>query len=121
MILGLGTDIVETERIRETIAKWDAKFIKRVFTENEIKYCNSKSNPIPHFAVRFAAKEAFYKALPKNREYSLSWHDIEVINEDGKPTIKFYSNREEHKSIMIHLSLSHAGHSAIAAVIIEKP
>jgi len=120
MILGIGTDIVETERIKETIEKWDTQFIKKVFTETEIGYCKTKSNPIPHFAARFAAKEAFYKALPRNREYPLSWQDIEVINENGRPIIKFYSDREEHQSIIIHLSLSHTDSSAMATVVIEK-
>ena len=120
MILGIGTDIVETERIKETIEKWDTHFIKKVFTEKEIKYCQNKSNPIPHFAARFAAKEAFYKALPQNRDYPLSWQHIEVISDNGKPIIKFYSDREEHKSIIVHLSLSHTEKSAMATVVIEK-
>jgi holo-[acyl-carrier protein] synthase len=119
MILGIGTDIIETERIREMIAKWDTHFIEKVFTKTEIEYCKTKSNPVPHFAARFAAKEAFYKALPKNRNYPLSWQHIEVINKDGKPTIKFYSDREEHKHITIHLSLSHTEDSAVATVVIE--
>jgi holo-[acyl-carrier protein] synthase len=120
MILGIGTDIVETGRIKETIEKWDAQFIKKVFTEKEIEYCKNKSNPVPHFAARFAAKEAFYKALPRNRDYPLSWQHIEVVNENGKPTINFYSDREEHKCITIHLSLSHSENSAMATVVIEQ-
>ena len=120
MILGIGTDIIELERIKETIEKWDTQFIKKVFTEKEIEYCKNKSNPIPHFAARFAAKEAFYKALPKNRDYPLSWQDIEITNKYGRPIIKFYSDREEHKNITIHLSLSHTNNSAIATVVIEK-
>jgi len=120
MILGVGTDIVETKRIKETIEKWDTHFIKKVFTEKEIEYCQNKLNPIPHFAARFAAKEAFYKALPQNRNYPLSWQHIEIINENGKPTIKFHSDKEEHKSIAIHLSLSHTDNNAMAVVIIEN-
>jgi len=120
MILGVGTDIVEIKRIKETIENWNTRFIRKVFTEKEIEYCQSKSNPIPHFAARFAAKEAFYKALPQNRNYSLSWQHIEIINENGKPTIKFHSDKEEHKFIAIHLSLSHADNNAMAIVIIEN-
>ena len=121
MILGVGIDIVEIERIKTTLEKWGDRFLKKVFTDDEISYCNSKAIPYQHYAARFAAKEAFYKALPKNSEYAVSWQDIEVISQkSGNPVIKFIHKKEELSSIKIHLSLSHSQNSAVAVVVLEK-
>lgn len=121
MILGTGIDIVEIERIKLTITKWGSRFLNKVFTDNEIAYCNSKADPAQHFAVRFAAKEAFYKALPQNREYTFSWKDIEVISEkSGNPLLKTSGISGRLGDISVHLSLSHSKESAVAVVIIEN-
>lgn len=63
MIVGIGTDIVEISRIKNAVAKWGERFLRKIFTENEISYCYKKKDPFPHLAVRFAAKEAVIKAL----------------------------------------------------------
>ena len=121
MVLGVGIDIVEIDRIKNALEKWNARFLEKVFTETEINYCNSKANPAQHFAARFAAKEAFYKALPKNKEYSVSWKEIEVISmKDGNPVIRFIDKRKELASINVHLSLSHSLNSAVAVVVLES-
>jgi holo-[acyl-carrier protein] synthase len=121
MILGVGIDIVEIDRIKNTLEKWNTRFLEKVFTENEINYCNSKANPAQHFAARFAAKEAFYKALPKNKDYTVSWKEIEVISmKNGNPVISFTEKSKELELIHAHLSLSHSLNSAVAVVVLEK-
>jgi holo-[acyl-carrier protein] synthase len=124
MIAGIGTDIVEIERIRAAVNKWGDTFLKRIFSESEITYCFSKRDPFPNLAVRFAAKEAAVKALSgaiKDRNIYVG--DIEVLNEpSGKPYIVL---AEDIKSligdtIVLHLSLSHERDYALATVIVEK-
>lgn len=121
MVLGVGIDIIEIDRIQATIEKWGAHFLEKVFTAPEIDYCNSKANPAQHFAARFAAKEAFFKALPKSRELSVSWKQIEVMSmKEGNPVIKTDGLKGEYSGITIHLSLSHSLNSAVAVVVLEK-
>lgn len=121
MILGVGIDIVEIDRLRDTITKWESHFLNKIFTQSEIAYCRSKSNPAQHFAARFAAKEAFYKALPKNRDYPFSWKQIEVISmKDGNPVIQMTGVPKKFEGIVSHLSLSHSQNSAVAVVVLEK-
>lgn len=112
-----GTDIVEVKRIQDDIEKHGDKFLKRIFTENEIKYCEEKkSQKYQSYAARFAAKEAVYKAISKfiNKEYS--WKDFEVINdESGKPYVKLGIKIDELESISI--TLSHCKEYAVANVI----
>ncbi|MBU0651222.1 holo-ACP synthase, partial [bacterium] len=88
MIYGIGADIVENKRIENILKESDQKFLDRVFTAQEIVYAKSKKNPVPFFAVRFAAKEAFLKALGTGLRGNISLKDIEVIKDDlGKPEI----------------------------------
>lgn len=112
-IIGVGTDIVETSRVKELIEK-KPEFLDRVFTKTEIDYCESKKNKYQHYSVRFAAKEAIIKALSL-KETALK--DIAITNQsDGKPqaTIKMYNN------LNIHLSLSHSKDYAVAYVVATK-
>lgn len=121
MIIGIGIDIVDIDRIKNIIEKWGKHFINKIYTESEIIYCNSKANPYQHYAARFAAKEAFYKALPKNKHTNINWKDIEVIiSNEGYPTINFKREITEFSSPIVHLSLSHSSNNAIAMVIIEN-
>ena len=122
MKINTGTDIIEIERIKNSIEETDRKFCEKVYTEKEIEYCESKKlQKYQHYAVRFAAKEAVFKAVSNNLEdkYDLGWKDIEILNdENGRP----YVNKNKLKDIVefedIDISLSHCKQYAIATVVI---
>lgn len=117
-----GIDIIEISRIRESIENLGENFLNRVFTQKEIDYCESKKvQKYQHYAARFAAKEATFKAVSSmlNDKYKISWKDIEVFNdENGKPTINFYN--QELNFSNIDLSISHSKQFAVASVVIIK-
>lgn len=117
MQISCGTDIIEIERIKESIEKFGDKFLNTIYTEKEIEYCEShKGNKYQHYAARFAAKEAFYKAVSGIlSEEMLTWKNFEVINNaNGKPKIEV--NNEKIKSIDI--SISHCKEYATAMVVV---
>src|SRR2546428_12564486 len=88
MIYGVGVDLVKIERMREVIARWDERFLRRVFTEQEIAYCRARRDPVPHFAARFAAKEAGMKALGTGLRLGVKWRELEGRRERGQaPTL----------------------------------
>jgi holo-[acyl-carrier protein] synthase len=123
MIYGIGIDIVKIERMREVIEKWGDKFLERVFTENEIVYCYKKRTPYLSLSVRFAAKEAFIKAI--GSEIPVSLTAIEVINTStGKPVLMINDKLQDFftsKQIKTtHLSLSHEHDYGVACVILEQ-
>jgi holo-[acyl-carrier protein] synthase len=122
MVIGTGIDIIEIERIDQTIKKWGDQFLNKIFTRQEISYCNDKAFNAQHYAVRFAGKEAFYKAASEHYSIQSSWKAIEIANlENGKPIIILSDElKEQFKDIKIHLSLSHSANHAIAMVILEK-
>lgn len=121
VICGVGTDIVEIVRIREAVEKWGDHFLRKVFSENEITYCYSKNDPALHLAARFAAKEACIKALSTSITDHMSMKDIEVSNDpSGKPLINVNRNEISSGRIILHLSLSHERHYAVATVIAEQ-
>ena len=125
MIQGIGIDIVDIERIKEAINKGGERFIRRVFTNLEINYCNKKRLKYQHFAVRFAAKEAVFKALGTGWQKGVRWVDVETLNDKlGKPMINLFGKVKELSHEMkikrIHVSLSHSANYAIAQVILEK-
>ena len=116
-----GTDIIEISRIRESIERSGEKFTKLLFTSEEIEYCESKRNAkYYHYAGRFAAKEAIFKAvspLLKNK-FDISWHNAEVINdENGNPEIRFIDIRF-NKIKNIDISISHCKEYAVATVVV---
>ena len=116
-----GTDIIEIERIKENIEKLEGKFINRVFTQREIEYCESKNiQKYQHYAARFAAKEAIFKAISwkLDDKFSISWKDIEVINNnEGKPEVNITGmNLEDIENIDI--SISHCKEYAVANVVV---
>ncbi len=116
-----GTDIIEIYRIKESIEKLGEAFLNRVFTENEIKYCESKKKQkYQHYAARFAAKEAAFKALSWkiDDKFSISWKDFEVENnKQGRPTLKIVG--VDLKDIEnIDVSISHCKEYAVANVTI---
>lgn len=123
MIYGIGTDIVEIGRIRDAADKWGDRFLKKIYTEKEIAYCYGKKDPFPHLAVRFAAKEAFIKALTENSYElkTLNFKDIEVLNHpNGKPYIVPHDVALKGESLQVHVTLSHERSHAIATVILER-
>jgi len=112
-ISSVGVDIVNIPRFRTTIDKWGEKFLKRIFTEEELIYCFKRKNPFPSLAVRFAAKEAFLKAY---RGESVRYRDIEVAVDDmGKPFYRLKGMPVQQASV----SLSHERDYAVAVVVIE--
>lgn len=123
MIKGLGIDIIEIDRIKEAVEKYGEKFLEKVFTPHEIKYCKGRNEyRIPELAVRFAAKEAYSKAIGTGirgfarNSHGVSWKDIEIKNDHlGKPQIYLKGKLAEN----IHISLSHSRDSAVASVIID--
>ncbi len=125
MITGIGTDIIEVERIQKNIDEYGQVFLEEVFTSKEIEYCEQKVNPSESFATRFAAKEAFFKALGTGWRYDFKFTEVEVHkNEKGAPFIILggsVKNYYESLTIQsIHLSLSHTKNYAQAFVILEK-
>lgn len=123
MIYGIGIDLIKMERMKEVVDKWGERFLRRVFTENEIKYCYEKKDPCLSLAVRFAAKEAVIKALGAKAAIPLT--DIEVLNRDnGRPVINARGGLKEFltaNSIKhIHLSLSHERDYGTACAVLEK-
>ena len=121
MKINCGTDIIEIYRIKESIEKLGEAFLNRVFTENEIKYCESKKKQkYQHYAARFAAKEAAFKALSWkiDDKYSISWKDFEVENnKQGRPNLKIVGvNLKDVEDIDV--SISHCKDYAVANVIV---
>ena len=120
MAISTGIDIVNVERIRKIIEDKKVSFLQRVFSENEIQYCERKINKYQHYAARFAAKEAFLKALPQGSAH-LALKDIEVQKEFDAPSIHITDQRRKNiimpKSIA--LSISHEKEFAVAIVILE--
>ena len=119
-LVGIGHDIIDIERIQESISKFGDRFFTKLFSQQEIFYCLRKVNPAMHFAGRFAAKEAIAKALGTGFGESFKWHDIEIINDDlGKPVV-FTSEdfQQNFPNYQISLSISHTDKIASAFAII---
>jgi holo-[acyl-carrier protein] synthase len=125
MIVSIGIDIVEVYRIRETLER-TPRFTERVFTEKERAYCDAKGAAAAQsFAARFAAKEAFLKALKTGWRGAITWHDMEILNDSqGVPDLTISGEArkllEKMGANRIHLSLSHTTDHAVAQVILEK-
>ncbi len=122
MILGVGVDIIEVERIGTALerARTGARFRERVFTPGEVAYCCRRRNAAESFAARFAAKEAVMKALGR----AFGWREIEVVRDDGPPAIRLHGRAAAQAECAgirrIHLSLSHTARLAIAYVVAES-
>ena len=84
-VRGIGVDLVQIPRMREVIARWQERFLERVFTDAEIAYCRARRDPVPHFAARFAAKEAALKALGTGLRMGVRWRELEVRRDRGQP------------------------------------
>jgi holo-[acyl-carrier protein] synthase len=125
MIFGIGTDIIEVKRIKKRLEDNDA-LRQKLYTETEQSYCESgKVVKYQSYAARFAAKEAFFKALGTGYRYGMAFHEIEVLNDElGKPYIKAHGKVKEYlesnKVNHIHLTISHVKKMANAFVVLEK-
>ena len=124
MIYGIGIDLIEVERIARQITG-ENHFREKIFSPKEIAYCEDKPNQAEHYAARFAAKEALFKALGTGWRGGLNFTEVEVLNDElGKPEFNFLGKTsqiiEELNLTHIHLSLSHLAQIAVAVVIIEK-
>ena len=125
MIFGIGTDIVAVERFQRFLTTGNTAVIERLFTSIERSRCESRKDAAPCLAARFAAKEAFLKALGTGLRDGISWQDMEVTNDIlGKPVLSLSGRAAEqfqaHALIRVHLSLSHDGGNAIAMVVLES-
>ncbi len=119
-IRSVGVDLVEIERIERIINRYGNNFLNRVFTQSEIVYCSNKNN-FNSFAVRFAAKEAVFKATGLGLREGMTWQDVEILNNEvGKPQIFLHGKTAQLlKGRKIFLSLSHTKTLAIAFVVVE--
>ena len=124
MIVGTGIDIVEIARFRKILAGSGERFLNRVFTSEEQKFCLARKDPAPHFAARFAAKEAVFKALGTGWAKGITWLDVEVQRqEDHAPAILLHGTAQKIAASKgagrIHLSLTHTDNWAAATAILE--
>jgi holo-[acyl-carrier protein] synthase len=125
MIVGTGIDIAEVPRIGQAIERFGERFLQRIFTAGEIRYCDSKANRVERYAARFAAKEAAMKALGTGWNHGVRWRDCEVVRAPGgRPTMTFHGKAGEFAAKMgvknIALSLTHTSEQAIAQLILES-
>ena len=126
-IFGIGTDIINTNRIKKSLNKKNTDFKKRIFSRNEILYCENKKNAFKYYAKRFAAKEAFSKALGTGIRKGIDFKNIEIFNDKlGKPSIilkgstaSYLKKKIKFKKYFIYLSLSDDDPWAQATVIIS--
>ena len=124
MIVGTGVDIAEVPRIKAALERFGDRFVVRVFTPDEARYCLSKVNAAERLAARFAAKEAGMKAIGTGLRHGVTWQDVEVVRHPGqRPILKFSGKAAEFAARLgckrTHLSLSHTAEQAIAHVILE--
>jgi holo-[acyl-carrier protein] synthase len=129
-VRGIGIDLVPIPRMREVMARWQERFLTRVFTADEIAYCRARKDPVPHFAARFAAKEAGLKALGTGLRLGVSWRELEVQRERGGPPMLVLRGRSREIARArggdrMLLALSHDGDYAIAQAMLvgdlERP
>lgn len=122
-VRGIGIDVVQISRMREVIGRWEERFVRRIFTEGEITYCRSRRDPVPHFAARFAAKEAGLKALGTGLRFGIHWRELEVTRERGQAPILVLHGRSREighargGSRML-LALTHDGDYALAQAML---
>ena len=122
-VRGIGIDLVPIPRMRKILERWHERFLIRVFTADEIAYCRKRRDPVPHFAARFAAKEAGLKALGTGLRLGVSWRELEVRRERGGPPMLVLSGRSRQLARArgadrMLLALTHDGDYAIAQAML---
>jgi holo-[acyl-carrier protein] synthase len=124
MLVGTGIDMIEIDRIAQSIDRFGDRFLSRIFTPAEIAYCRNKKNSAESFAARFAAKEAGAKALGTGIQHGVTWKELEVRRDPGRrPNLHFSGRAKEIAAQLgvrhISLSLTHSTTTAMAAVHLE--
>ncbi len=124
MIVGTGIDIAEVPRIRKAIERFGDRFLQRIYTPGEIRYCEPKANRVERYAARYAAKEAAMKALGTGWNHGVRWRDCEVTRQPGsRPTLVFHGTAAAVAARLgvkhCALSLTHTSEQAMAQVILE--
>lgn len=124
MIAGIGVDIVAISRFERFVRENNLTLFERLFTVREREYCAARKLSGQHYALRFAAKEAYLKALGTGLRDGLSWQDVEVVNDElGKPSLQLTGRAREMAEardvVRCHLSLSHDADAAVAMVVLE--
>lgn len=124
MILGIGVDVVDVERIRRVLLRWQSKFMERVLTPSESEYCSRHTDVSPFVAARIAAKESLFKAIGTGLIRGMAWHQVEVKRDRrGNPELELHGETKERIEQLgakrIHVSMSHSEHVAQAVVILE--
>ncbi|MRR35602.1 holo-[acyl-carrier-protein] synthase [bacterium] len=125
MIFGTGIDIVDITRFERLLEEGNVRLFERLFTVHEQEYCAGKARSAQHYALRFAAKEAFLKACGLGLREGLTWHDVEVVNDTlGKPELRLHGKALQIFTEMdlskTFVSLSHDGNFAVAMVVLER-
>lgn len=125
-VKGLGVDLVKIARLRRVVERWNERFLRRVFTSDELNYCLKRRDPIPHLAARFAAKEASLKALGTGFSMGVRWTELEVHRKPGEPPILVLSGRAKAIGLakgasQVLLSLTHDGDYAFAQALLIGP
>jgi holo-[acyl-carrier protein] synthase len=123
MVKGIGVDLVQIPRMRRVVERWQDRFLRRVFTAEEIAYCQKRRDPVPHLAARFAAKEAALKALGIGLRLGVSWRELEVRRERGRAPFVVLSGKsrrigEALGGRRLLLSLTHDGDYALAQCVL---
>ena len=124
MITGIGIDVVQNDRIRDSIQRFGDRFLNRIYTEGEIAYCKKCAQPEIHFAARFAAKEAAFKALGTGWARGVKWKDVEVLRlPSGKPELHLHGEALAHATsaaaTRFYISLTHDQLVSCAVVVLE--
>jgi holo-[acyl-carrier protein] synthase len=121
-IVGIGLDVTELRRIDEVLRRHGDRFMRRVFTEGEIEYCTRRRFSAPHFAARFAAKEAAMKALGTGHTHGVLWKDVEVVRHGGPPQLQLHGGAARHAARLgvtrSLLTISHSEDLAVAQVML---
>jgi len=121
-IIGLGLDATDIGRIADTIERYGARFLNRIFTDGEVAYCSRRRVPAIHFAGRFAAKEAAMKALGTGHSRGVLWRDVEVVRRGGPPQLQFHGGAARRFQAMNGrsslLTITHSDDLAMAQVLI---
>ena len=124
MLHGVGIDICENDRIQVLYNKYGKRFLKRIFLDEEIDYCFSKYDPIPHFAARYALKESFVKSLSIPRDLTISYREVGVIGGIGKKKIlvtgRLKKMLEQKKINNLFFSIAHGKNYSTACTVLEK-
>ena len=122
MIHGVGVDLVEKDRVKRALERFGERFVRRVLTDREWHFCQSKGDSIGSVAARIAAKESVFKAFGTGWAKGVGWKDVEVVNDSqGRPVVRLYGKASHlAEGYRLHVSISHERSSAVAFAVMEK-